>query len=172
MSLKPLQQQGILLEWTAWKIPANANPPGKPEGYGEEAKLFIGKLLEETGLIVKAPSKKFNTYLAHIGAKYAKTMGRFNEYHKRIFQAVWERDEDIESVDVLATIATEVGLDAIEFKEALRNKDYIDMVETDFEDAYKNKIWTIPSYSADSGQIQVNHFEDLPSLNELKGILS
>lgn len=171
VSLKPLEQKGIELEWKAWELPSDANPPAKPGGYGEDAKLFLGELLKETGLEVNPPSKKRNTVLAHIGGKYAKANGKFNEYHHRVFQAVWVKDEDIENVGVLSHIASEAGLDPKAFKAALNNNEYKELVEADFTSATESKIWTIPSYVGANGVIQVNHFKDMPSVDTLKTIL-
>jgi predicted DsbA family dithiol-disulfide isomerase len=171
VSLKPLIQKGIEIEWKAWKLPYNANPPAKPEGYGEEAKLFISKLLNETRLEIHPPSTKRDTYLAHIGVKIAKEKGHFDQYHHRIFQAVWVRDEDIEDVDMLCEVAREVGLNPEEFKVSLTNKTYINQVESDFQSAVDKQIWTIPSYIGSNGEIQVNHFKDMPNITEIEKII-
>lgn len=152
-------------------MPADANPPAKPDGYMMEAKQFMKSLFEERGLTIQAPSQKRDTFLAHVGAKYAHLNRRFNEYHVRLFQAVWEKDEDIEDIVVLSAIAKEVGLDTNDFKEALANKEYIEMVERDFTLASKNHIWTIPSYVGASGEIQVHHFKDMPSLEQLNRLV-
>lgn len=155
------------MEWKAWRLPADAHPPAKPEEYMAEAKEFMKHLFEERGLSIQPPSKKRDTFLAHVGAKYARANGKFNEYHVRVFQAVWEKDEDIEDMAVLTKIAGEVGLEANRFKESLTNKQYREMVERDFTLASENHIWTIPSYVGENGELQVHHFRDMPSVDQL-----
>ncbi|SFE88522.1 DSBA-like thioredoxin domain-containing protein [Alteribacillus iranensis] len=153
-------------------MPADARPPAKPEGYGEGAKSFLEKLVDKTGLTIQPPSEKRSTKLAHIGGMYAKSQGKFDYYHLRIFQAIWEKDENIEDADVLAHIAEEAGLDRKEFMKALKNSEYENLLNEDFTSAAQNKIWTIPSYVGDKGEIQVHHYKDIPSLDELRQIIS
>lgn len=171
MSLKELEQEGVKLEWTPWKMPDDANPPAKPEGYGEEAKHFLGELMDKTGINIKPPSKKCDTFLAHVGGKFAREYGKFTTYHQRIFKAVWEDDVDIEKEDVLAQLAAEVGLDSIQYKNALNNPTYKQLVKDDFRKAQENQIWTIPSYVGSKGVIQVHHFKDMPDIQALLEII-
>jgi predicted DsbA family dithiol-disulfide isomerase len=171
VSLKPLEQDGVGINWKAWRMPEGANPPAKPEGYGAAVKPFLEKLLEETGLEIKPPSEKRNTYLAHVGAKVAKEKGVFQAYHLRVFEAVWKHDENIGDVAVLRNIAQEVGLDPEEFENTIQLGRYKALVDEDFALAVERKIWTIPAYLGDQGEIQVHHFNDLPSVEQLKEIL-
>jgi predicted DsbA family dithiol-disulfide isomerase len=171
VSLKPLEQSGTTIDWKAWRMPEDANPPAKPEGYMDDAKQFMKQLLERTGLTINPPSKKMNSYLAHIGGKFAKEKNKFQEYHLRIFQAVWEKGEDIEDVHVLMKIAEEIGLDSDEFKQGLGESKYKSSVDADFQQAIDEKIWTIPAYVGSKGAIQVHHFNDLPLIQELEKIL-
>lgn len=171
MSLKPLEQSGIRLDWKAWKLPFDANPPAKPEGYANGAKQYLEKLIKETGLQIQPPSTKRDTYLAHVGAKYAKSKGLFDAYHQRIFEAVWEKDENIEDLTFLANVAKEIGLNSNKFLEAITGDEYRNIVENDYESAVQNKIWTIPSYLGQGGIIQVHHYQDMPTVNDLKKII-
>lgn len=171
MSLKLLEKSGITIDWKAWKLPHNANPTTKPEGYAIGAKNSIEKLIKATGLIIQSPTNKSDSYLAHVGAKYAKSKERFNEYHQRIFQAVWERDEDIGDLVLLSNIAKEIGLNKTEFLEAINGDMYKEMVEEDFKQANEDKVWTIPSFIGKGGVIQVHHYQDLPTLKTINKIL-
>ncbi|TWI59032.1 DsbA family oxidoreductase [Halalkalibacter nanhaiisediminis] len=157
----------VEIEWKTWRMPVNANPPEKPTGYMEEAKQYLKELAKRKAVTIKPPSEKRNTRLAHIGAKFAKDNGCFEAYHKRIFQAIWNKDENIEDRDVLSQIAEEVGLSKEIFKNALVDPNYVQQVEEDIQEAEDKKIWTIPSYIGNNGEIQVHHFKDLPSLEKI-----
>ncbi len=171
MSLKSLEEEEVRIDWSAWRMPADANPPAKPEGYGEGAQRFLKELVSEMGLSIQPPTEKRSTRLAHTGGKYARSKGKFSPYHLRIFQAVWEKDEDIGDRHVLAGIAEEVGLDREGFLNALGNPEYDMLVDDDLTNADKNKIWTIPSYIGAKGEIQVHHYNDIPSLEKLRELL-
>lgn len=171
MSLKPLEDEGVRLNWKAWRMPVDAAPPDKPEGYGMGAQLFLKQLINKTGLTIHPPSQTRDTILAHIGGKYAKAKGLFTSYHLRLFKAVWEFNEDIEDVAVLAGIAEEVGLNRESFLKSLEHSEYRSLVEADFVRASESKIWTIPSYIGKKGTIQVHHYENIPDLKELSELL-
>lgn len=171
MSLKPLKNEGINLVWKAWKMPDGANPPIKPEGYGEQAKEYLGELLSKSGLEIKSPSAKRNTFLAHVGGKLVEKIGIYTKYQERIFEAIWKYDENIEDEDILISIGEELGLNPIEFKQALHDEKYIQKVHEDFKTATELEIWTIPSYVGSKGVLQVHHFKDIPSLEQLRKIL-
>jgi predicted DsbA family dithiol-disulfide isomerase len=171
VSLKPLINEGVHIEWMPWKMPEEANPPNKPEGYGDHAKEFLQQLLADLKLQINPPTAKYDTYLSHVGGKYAKEKGRFDDYHQRVFERVWIDSENIGDVEVLKSIAKESGLDPNDFEKSLTNSIYREQVDADFQLAVEHKIWTIPSYKAKNGEIQVNHFEELPSVKELKKIL-
>jgi predicted DsbA family dithiol-disulfide isomerase len=171
VSLKPLEVEGVAIDWKAWRMPSEAAPPPKPEGYGEQAKQALTRILSETGLIIQSPSHKRDTFLAQVGAKIAKENNLFDGYHRRVFEAVWKYDQNIEDPTTLSTIAKEAGLDPYKFQQALKEGQYREMVEADYACADECKIWTIPSYMGKQGTIQVHHFEDIPSQEELHKIL-
>ncbi|SDH68770.1 DSBA-like thioredoxin domain-containing protein [Alteribacillus persepolensis] len=152
-------------------MPKGANPPAKPEGYKKQAKQFLQQFESDTGIKIRPPSEKRDTYLAHVGAKFAREKGMFDAYHQRIFEAVWKHDEDIADTEVLCAIAKEAGLQPQEFEQAIHAETYKAMVDADFQLAEDWNIWTIPSYIGSNGEIQVHHFEDAPSIEELKKIL-
>lgn len=152
-------------------MPAEANPPAKPEGYMEQAKEALAQIISEIGLMIRPPSHKRDTLLAHIGAKIAREQGRFEAYHQRVFEAVWKNEEDIGDPLTLSQIAGEAGMDPSAFQQSLKEERYREMVEADFKHAVDNRIWTIPSYMGRKGTIQVDHFKDIPSQEDLYEIL-
>lgn len=171
MSLTPIQQSGVKILWKPWKMPENANPPAKPAGYGEQAKEYLDSLFKNTGLDIKRPSRKYDTFLAHVGGKIAEEKGHLNKYLLGVYEAIWKHDQNIEDPRVLKTIAEGAGLDGQLFEQLLNDSDYETQVKSDFDYAEKLEIWTIPSYLGSKGQIQVNHFKDIPSIHQLREIL-
>ncbi|MBP1931247.1 putative DsbA family dithiol-disulfide isomerase [Ammoniphilus resinae] len=159
------------MDWRAWEMPADAHPPAKPEGYGENAKKFLQTLLDQLGLQIQPPNKKAKTFLAHVGGKYAKEQGVYEAYQQAIFEAIWQNSESVEDKKILSQIAKKVGLSPAAFEGALENPSYIKQVMADFQLAVDQKIWTIPSYQGENGTIQVNHFKDLPTIKELEKLI-
>jgi predicted DsbA family dithiol-disulfide isomerase len=172
VSLIPLEQKGVELIWKAWRMPISAQPSPKPEGYGEQAREYLQTLLQDIGLHISPPSVKSDTFLAHIGAKYAKEQGQFNLYHQRIFESVWKNNQNIGDKQVLMNIAQAIGFNPIVFEEAVSNPSYIDQVESDFKSASEKQVWTIPAYLRTKGMIQDHHFKDMPTLEELENMIT
>lgn len=65
----------------------------------------------------------------------------------KIYEANFEKREDISDIEVLAGIASSVGLDEDEIRKMLSGKSYNLEVELDTQDAVFNGITAIPHYS-------------------------
>lgn len=57
------------------------------------------------------------------------------------------------------------------FLNALDQSKYQDLVRADIARANEEDIWTIPSYIGSKGIIQVNHYNELPSVEQLRTII-
>jgi len=68
-------------------------------------------LAEEEALAFTPPERVLPTRPAHLAALAVRrgSPAAFDAYHRALFDAVWVHDLDIESVDVLAEIAEDVG---------------------------------------------------------------
>jgi predicted DsbA family dithiol-disulfide isomerase len=78
------------------------------------------------GVPIRLPkvSPQPHTHLAFEGFQYARERGKGNEYNHRVLEAFFVEGLDIGRVDVLTTLAGEVGLDRQEFEHALRTRKY------------------------------------------------
>ena len=67
---------------------------------------------------MKLPSVSPQPYtrLAHEGMEFAKDHGKGNDYAHALFEAFFQRSEDIGKLDVLTRLASGVGLNAAEFQ--------------------------------------------------------
>ena len=107
-------------------------PTLKPEDeYLQTAwKRSVYPLAEKLGVKIKLPTVSPQPYtnLAFQGLEFAKDHGRANEYNDAVFRAFFQQSRDIGSVDVLAEIAKEVGLDPVGFRSALERATYQERV--------------------------------------------
>jgi predicted DsbA family dithiol-disulfide isomerase len=80
-----------------------------------------------------------HSHLAFEGFQFAKEQGKGkgNEYNHRVLQAFFVEGQDIGSIDVLAKLAGEVGLNEKEFREALRTRKYRDAHQQALRHAYE-----------------------------------
>jgi predicted DsbA family dithiol-disulfide isomerase len=100
----------------------------KPEGdYLQRAwQQSIYPIAQRMGVPINLPrvSPQPHTHLAFEGYQFAKEHGKGDEYNHRILKAFFVEGEDIGNTDVLIKLATEVGLDEQEFKDALQTRKY------------------------------------------------
>jgi len=64
------------------------------------------------------------TRLAFEGLQFAQEHGLGDAYNSSVFKAFFQRSEDIGKLDVLVSLATEVGLEPTEFRRALEAGTY------------------------------------------------
>jgi predicted DsbA family dithiol-disulfide isomerase len=108
----------------------------------------VAPLAERLGVTMRFPPVKPRTRLAHEAAHWAGAQGRFEDYHREIFRAFFERGEDIGDVEVLLTLAAELGLGSQSLREALTNHEFLDTVLADERDAATIGVRGVPAFIA------------------------
>lgn len=80
----------------------------------------------QLGVPIKLPavSPQPHSHMAFEGFQFAKEHGKANEYNHRVLTAFFVESQDIGDIEVLTKLAGEVGLDEVEFKEALMSRKY------------------------------------------------
>src|SRR5262245_46453953 len=106
------------------------HPTLRPEGdYLQRAwEQSVYPIARRMGVPIKLPavSPQPHTHLAFEGYRVAREHGLGNKYNHRVLEAFFVESQDIGSIDVLAKLAGEVGLDEGAFGEALRTRKYRD----------------------------------------------
>jgi len=87
-----------------------------------------------------------NTLNAHRLLHFAKTKGVQHQMKERIFKAYYTEGLDVADIDTLATLAAEVGLNAVETKEILTSDVYTIEVLGDQQQAFKIGVQGVPFY--------------------------
>lgn len=104
-------------------------PTLSPDGAYLQAawKNSVYPLAAQLGVEIKLPpvSPQPYTNLAFQGLEYARDRGKADEYNNAVFRAFFQQGRDIGNIDVLADIAQGVGLDAEDFRSALRHELYL-----------------------------------------------
>jgi predicted DsbA family dithiol-disulfide isomerase len=103
-------------------------------------------LAEEVGLVMKRGTRLINTRLALSAAEFARERGLFDAMHLALFKAYWEQTGDIESVQGLKQIATEVGLDAEAMAAELAAGRYEEVLDANRREATQVGINGIPAH--------------------------
>ena len=82
-----------------------------------------------SGIEMKRPPLIPNTRKAHEATEFAKEAGKLLPFHRAVFAAYFDREENIGDVEVLCRIGAESGLDSDRLREALLDGRYAAEVE-------------------------------------------
>ncbi|MFC4768860.1 DsbA family oxidoreductase [Effusibacillus consociatus] len=165
------QEIAIDLQLVSWKMPENAVVDPKPPNYKQEGTKVATDLAQQLNVPIRFDSPVTGTRAAHEATKIAFVMGKGLEYGRKVFDSKWVEGKDISDREFLIEIAGQLGLDTEEFRTAFLNRQGKKAVEDDFRRSFDQKIWTIPSYQAQGREIQIHHFKDMPSIEELRNFI-
>lgn len=98
---------------------------------------------------MKLPPLQPRSRMAHEAAHWARTQGRFDDYHAAVFRAFFERGEDIGDVGVLSSLAADLGLAADSLRPALENREFEKGVLEDEQEAALIGVHAVPAFVAD-----------------------
>jgi predicted DsbA family dithiol-disulfide isomerase len=126
------------VEFDAWAFDLKPGIP--PEGISREeasgGRVYppghLDNLIETAryaGIDMKRPALIPNTRKAHEATEFAKQADRLLPFHRAVFAAYFEREENIGDIEVLCRIGAESGLDADPLREALADGRYAPEVE-------------------------------------------
>src|SRR6266508_1076588 len=96
-----------------------------PPGYLDH----LSQTAHDSGIEMKQPPLIPNTRKAHEATEFARGAGQLLPFHRAVFRAYWEGEENIGDVAVLLRTGAECGLDAEAMRAALDEGRYAAEVE-------------------------------------------
>ena len=145
----------VAVEWKAFDLRPGTPPEGIPRPDTPEQKAgqiltgHAGKAAEEAGLLMRRSGLTPRTRPAMEATEYAKTRGKFDEYHRALFKAYWEEGKNLGDVTVLQQEADRVGLDSAEVGRVVQERHYAEEVEQQVRFAHQVGITGIPAFIVD-----------------------
>jgi predicted DsbA family dithiol-disulfide isomerase len=82
-----------------------------PRDYLEMALANVKRLADEDGLELKFSDKWPNSRLALFISEFARSKGKFDEFHILVLDAFWKEGKDIGDLSLLLNLAESIGLD-------------------------------------------------------------
>jgi predicted DsbA family dithiol-disulfide isomerase len=146
------------VEFDAWAYDLRPDLP--PEGLPREQVSagrvyppgYVDNLIEtarEAGIDMKRPLLIPNTRKAHEATEFAKEAGRLLPFHRTVFRAYWEAEENIGDAEVLCRLGAECGLEAAELRSALADGRYAERVAGQISWARSAGITGVPTFLFD-----------------------
>lgn len=90
-----------------------------------------------------------NSHLALAAGEYAKAKGKFEEFHEKIFHAYFTEGKDIGNINVLSSIAEDIGLDQEEMLQILEGGAYDNVLHHTQDIAHRYDIGSTPTFIID-----------------------
>lgn len=137
--------------WRAFELRPDPVPTLDPKGdYLQRAwSTSVYPLAQTLGMTMKLPPLQPRSRMAHEAAHWARTEGRFDDYHEAIFRAFFERGENIGDIRVLTSLAAGLGLDADSLRAALEKDEFEKSVLHDEQEAARIGVSGVPAFVAD-----------------------
>ncbi len=98
------------------------------------------------GVMMRMPGIAARTRLAHEAAAWAREQGKADAMTDAIFRAYFEKSRDIGNAEVLATLATSIGLDANALNSALASHAHLQEVLDDEAQAQTYGLTGVPAF--------------------------
>lgn len=145
-----IKGKDVEIEWMPYELRPFPNETLRPEDeyLPRVWNQSVYPMAAQYGLKMVLPkvSPQPYTHLAFEGFQYAKEHGKGNEYTLRMFKAFFEEEQDIGQIDVLTSLAGELGLNEQEFRQALETRKYEDIHRKALEHAYQEaQITAVPT---------------------------
>jgi predicted DsbA family dithiol-disulfide isomerase len=90
-----------------------------------------------------------NTFMAHRFSHLALQYGVQNEAEEKLLSAYFTEGKNIDDVETLAQIGTEIGVDAVLVKNTLESDEYADAVRNDIQEAINLGLRGVPFFVFD-----------------------
>ncbi|MGE7094133.1 DsbA family oxidoreductase [Lysinibacillus sp. NPDC048646] len=146
-----VKEKDVEVEWMPFEL--RPSPYPKIDPWKEPEKLgswdsFILPTAKKLGIEMRLPrvSPHPYTHVAFEGYQFAKQQGKGNEFHHKVFIAFFQEEQNIEDIEVLTHLASEVGLSKDDFKEAILSGKYRKAHQDAIKHAYEEaNITAVPT---------------------------
>ncbi|MBY8876311.1 DsbA family oxidoreductase [Actinacidiphila acidipaludis] len=139
----------VAITWMPFELRPHPTPTLRPEDPYLPAiwARSVYPMARRMGVDITLPTVSPQPYtrLAFEGYQYAAEHGRAAEYTPRVLRAFFQENRDIGDVDVLAGIASELGLDAADFTRSLSEGSYAEAHQEALRTASAHRVQVAPT---------------------------
>ncbi|MEU8890347.1 DsbA family oxidoreductase [Streptomyces sp. NPDC048442] len=139
----------VEIEWMPFELRPHPQPTLRPEDdyLPNIWKSAVYPMARRLGVDITLPdvSPQPHTALAFEGYQYAAEKGLGAEYNRRMFRAFFQESQDLGEIDVLTTLAGEIGLDEAGFRAALADGSYRAKHQDALREAAAHRVQAVPT---------------------------
>ena len=145
------QEYDITVEGRAYLLRPDTPKEGtkrqpKPGQNGNALSEPLKSNAEEAGLVMKLPPLYPNTMYSLEATEHAQQQGKFMEFHKAAYKALWEDGQDLGDLSVIGSVAESVGLDSADLVPRLESNEYSSTVMEQYQEALGYGVRGIPTF--------------------------
>jgi predicted DsbA family dithiol-disulfide isomerase len=140
----------VEIVWRAFELRPEPVPTLPPDGeyLTRVWRDSVYPMAEQLGVKMRLPPVQPRSRRAHEAAKWAASVGRFDEYNEAVFRAFFERGEDIGDTEILVKLAATSGLDGEALRGALDQLEFEGLVLADEHEAEELDVRGVPAFVA------------------------
>ena len=97
------------------------------------------------GLVIKGPLKIYDTTPALVGGLFAEKQGRLHEYSRKVFEAFFCRELEVDQPDAVAGVISSLGLSEQRYRDYLSGEGLRDY-EAAQEEATADSVFGVPMF--------------------------
>lgn len=156
-------KDSIEIEWKSFQLNPNmetdtsltineylAKHKGMPIEQAKALNTQVTQMASQEGLIYNFDkSVVANSFKAHILTHFAKKYGKQDEIEELLFISYFTEGKNIDDIEVLKDLATQVGLDAEEYESAIDMGTLDDEVKMDIHEAQQIGVQGVPFFVYD-----------------------
>ena len=117
-----------------------------PRDYLEMAMANVKRLADEDGLTLKYSRTLPNSQTALFISEFARTKGKFDEFHKLVFDAYWIEGKDIGDLFLLIELAESVGLNKDEIMAYIKSDEPVNRLKKNMFELGRRGINGVPTF--------------------------
>ncbi len=141
------------VEWRPFEIHPETPKEGTelnnlpfPKEYLDMMKANIKKLADDVGISLKLSDKLPNSRLALYLSEFARKKGKFDEFHKLVFDSYWKDGKDIGDQDLILALAETIGLNRNEILEYITSEEPKSELTKSLKELRKYGINGVPTF--------------------------
>ena len=141
------------VEWRPFEIHPETPKKGTelsnlpfPKEYLEMMKANIKKLADDVGVTFKLTDKLPNSRMALYLSEFARKKGKFDEFHKLIFDSYWKDGKDIGDQALLLDLTDSLGFDRSEVLEYIDSEEPFNELKKSLSELRKYGINGVPTF--------------------------
>ena len=141
------------VEWRPFEIHPETPKEGTelnnlpfPKEYLEMMKANVKRLADDVGVTFKLTDKLPNSQMALYISEFARKKGKFDEFHKLVFDAYWKDGKDIGDQTMLLSLAELIGFNRKEILEYIDSEEPFKELKKSLKELRNYGINGVPTF--------------------------